>query len=149
MCDKTQEAILAVLCSTYLRIPQRTQFAVVTIPATAVRNGLPLGNGKCVGVELQLNTYVLDSTTAALTAANLSNIYYGDAQGQSFELAVGNNVVATGSPSPKNNSGMIYCKDLSEVFVRGNGVLNQVQVKIYLGDEDVVNFNPDLNAIFG
>jgi hypothetical protein len=149
MCTDAENRIADILLKTYLRIPQRTQFATVIIPASALLEGLPLGIGKCVGVELQLNSYVLNTTTAAQVAVNLFNIYYGDSGSQAFELAIGNNVVATGSPSPQSNSGMIYCKDLSEIYVRGNGVATGVQVKIYLGDEDVIDFNPDLNAVFG
>lgn len=102
----------------------KTQFATVRIPATALKTGIPLGQGKCRGVVLHLNSLVLNTTTKVATADNLNQIYYGDERSQFRELIAG------------NSSDVIFCTDLQDVFVRGNGVENFVQVLIYLGAED-------------
>lgn len=101
----------------------RTDFLTVTIPATALKRGLPIGDGKCLAVVLYLNSLAHNTVTNTATAANLAQIYYGDARSQERELIRG------------QQSDIIFCKDLSEVYVRGNGVENHIQVLIYLNDE--------------
>lgn len=105
----------------------RTQFATINLPATAGAKGLPIGDiggGKCIAVILRINQAVLDSLTATAIATNQTLAYYGDARGQFFELRAG------------VNSEIIFCKDLTEVYVRGIGIATTVQVLIYVNDED-------------
>ena len=105
----------------------RTQFASVNLPATAGAKGLPVGDiggGKCIAVILRINLAVLDSLTATAIPTNQTLAYYGDARGQFFELRAG------------VNSEIIFCKDLSEVYIRGIGIATTVQILIYVNDED-------------
>lgn len=102
----------------------RTKFFTVTVPATANVQGVPIGDGKCVAVVLYLNSLVLNTQANASTAANLAQVYYGDQQSQFRELIRG------------QQSDIIFAKDLSEIYVRGNGIENHVQVIAYMSDDN-------------
>ena len=108
---------------------ERVQFETIIIPATAFRNGIPLGIGKCKGVILQLNTLALNTTTAAQIAANQRVLYYGDATRQQMELVGAPDSLLARSP-------FIPCGDLSDIWVRGNGVANTLQVMIFHGENE-------------
>lgn len=102
--------------------PVKTNFRPFTIPAIALLKGISLADtgGECIGVRLYLNGKVNDTVTNADTAANLRVVWFGDAENQSHELQAG------------NYSHLIYCTDLAQIFVRGNGVENpHLQVWIY------------------
>lgn len=87
----------------------KTRFAALHIPSN-VNQGIPIASqGKCKAVVLRLNAFELDTDTEITIPA----IYYGDAQRQQYELITG------------INSQIIFCDDLSEVWVR------------YAGDEEV------------
>lgn len=103
----------------------RTQFVTIKIPARANLTGIPISEkgGRCIGVRLYLNQKVLNTATNTDTAANLAVVWYGDAQKQQHELLRG------------IESKFIPCNDLSQVYVRGNGMQNWVQVTIYLNDD--------------
>lgn len=100
-----------------------TQFETITIPASANLAGIPLGQGKCKAVKLLLNNYVLNTETATAVADAQRVAYYGDRTRQNAEL-------------PRNVNGLwspvIFCEDLSDVYVRSNGVETHVQVMIYM-----------------
>jgi hypothetical protein len=96
-----------------------TSFGVRDIPASATLEGVALGQGECVAVRLYLNQKVDDTATNTNRAANLLVIWFGDAQQQKHELQAG------------VFSHIIYCRDLQDVFVRGNGVANEVQFWVY------------------
>ena len=101
-----------------------THFATVAIPATASQRGKPIGQGKCKAVILYLNSLVLNTTGNEGTIKEQAQIYYGDNRSQFRELIRG------------QVSDIIFCKDLSEVYVRCNGIENVVQVTVYLGEDD-------------
>ena len=96
----------------------KTQFKTVMVTDTQ-KVGVPLGEGACYGVRLQLNYYERNSSNQ-----QKAYIYYGDANSQEVELLGG------------NITKLIPCDDLSEVFVRaydaeGAGVGIPLQVIIY------------------
>jgi hypothetical protein len=101
-----------------------TQFGTISVPATALLKGVKIGQGKCRAVVLYLNSLALNTTTNAATAAILAQVYYGDSRSQFRELIRG------------QQSDIIFCTDLSQVYVRGNGTANKIQATIYLTDED-------------
>jgi hypothetical protein len=87
----------------------KTEFKIVKINYTP-ENGIPIGLGKCKAVQLQLNAFPRNVSSAYINTPFF--VYYGDAQSQEVELyAVDNGL--NGGYSP-----FIYCRDLSEVFVR-------------------------------
>lgn len=102
-----------------------TQIKTIVIPATSDLIGMPLGIGKCSAVVLYLNRYVYNTTTATEIPANQRIIYYGDKESQARELIAG------------LQSDIIFCKDLSDVYIRNNGVENVIQATIYLTQEDI------------
>ena len=99
--------------------PVKTTFASIPIPASANVKGIAIGQGECLGVRLYLNTLVLNTQTQTETAANLAQVYYGDSQTQRRELLAG------------VESRFLPCTDLEQIFVRCNGVANEVQIIIY------------------
>jgi hypothetical protein len=103
----------------FFPFPVTTSIFSVTIPARANLAGIPLGQGKCFCVYLYLNSLVMDTQTNTATAANLAQIYYGDAQRQRIELIRG------------QFSKPIYVNDLSEIYLRCNGIANEVQAIAY------------------
>lgn len=126
----TTEQLLSLLIQSRIT---RTQFKVILIPAiTNTRlSGKPIGQGSCRGVRLYLNSLVLDSAgddsdppVPLKTGAAFNQIYYGDEAGQYHELIAG------------VESKFIPCRDLQEIWIRGNGSANQVIVTIYLGNDD-------------
>lgn len=87
----------------------KSRFIGFNIPSN-LNQGIPLATqGKCKAVVIRLNKFEIDTDTEIAVPA----IYYGDAQRQQYELITG------------INSQIIFCDDLSEVFVR------------YTGDEEV------------
>lgn len=120
----TTEQLLTLLLERQI---YKTQFATVNIPAAANPQGLPLGQGKCIAVILYLNKLVLNTQTNTDTAADVAQVYYGDSQGQFRELLRG------------QSSDVIFCTDLEQVYVRGNGVANQIQVTIYVDENENAN----------
>lgn len=121
----------------------RTQFATITVPFTATLNGLPIGQGKCIGVMFQLNTNEINSPDAPTPNEGLHLVYIGDANSQYWEL-----IPNTGSQP----SLVVWCRDLNEVYVRNGGINFEsgevedipIQVLIYMGDEDAVSLNPKM-----
>jgi len=108
-----------IMIESFFPFPVKVEFTSIPIPATALLQGVPLGQGKCVGVRLYLNSLVYNTQTNTAIANNLKQIYFGDNNEQRHELLAG------------NYSHIIYCEDLQDVFVRGNGIANQVQVWVY------------------
>lgn len=108
---------------------RHTRFFTVKLPATAVGFGIPLGDGKCQGVSLKTNNFVLNTTTGTGVAGNLRVFYYGDANSQLYEYD------ASGNPTD-----IIYCKDLSEVYIRCLTADTHIQVMVYLSDEDLAEW---------
>lgn len=109
----------------------RTQFETIqTRGSSAFYNGMPLGQGACKAVLLQTNA-LIRNTTVSLPAQQRV-FYVGDATRQEHQRI-------------DSNWGMIpiFCKDLSEVYVRGNAAVT-IQILIYLGEQDAVKINPNL-----
>ena len=103
-----------------------TDFATVTIPLTAVKSGMPIGIGACKAVQLYINLYELNTDKLEEVDDNLQILYYGSANGQFRELIAG------------RISDLIFCEDLQDVYVRGNGIAdNNIQVTIYLSADQV------------
>ena len=100
--------------------PVKTRFISVAVPASALLKGIPLGQGKCVGVTVYLNTFVFNTQTLASTPANQGVLYLGDATQQRME-------VIRGQQQPN----IIFANDLSEIYIRGVGVANELQVIVY------------------
>jgi hypothetical protein len=117
------DALLLLTQNLVARQIAKTQFATIKLPSTALAQGIPLGQGKCIGVILYVNSLVLNTATKTATANNLNQIYYGDNQKQFRELVAG------------QPSDILFCTDLEQIFIRGNGVENHVQVTIYLASE--------------
>lgn len=93
-----------------------TTFLPIVIEASASAKGKPIGQGQCVGIYLYLNSLAPNSQTNTATNVNQAQIYFGDANTQQLELVRG------------NYSKFIYCKDLSEIYVRCNGIANTVNL---------------------
>lgn len=93
-----------------------TKFTNARLERAMVSTGIEIGRGKCRAVILRLNQYDRNSTNATLQA--VEQAYYGDSQSQEFELLRG------------VDSELIFCNDLSEVFVRAPEACN-IQVLIY------------------
>lgn len=101
----------------------KTIFKTIVIPTTALNQGIPIGQGKCKAVLLRLNNTILNNSAGTLIPVAERNVYYGDANGQFFELTNG------------QTSELILCEDLSEVYIRGNGTLNRIQAMIYVDEQ--------------
>jgi hypothetical protein len=99
----------------------KTEFKLVPVQNASL--GVPLGLGKCKAVRLKLNAFPLDDGSNYVALPNY--IYYGDAQSQQIELMATDlaNTSAQDGYSP-----LIYCRDLSEVFIRYNTGQNPVTV---------------------
>jgi len=101
-----------------------TRTITVTVPASGVDKGFPIGQGRCKAVILRLNNYLYNTTTNALTPTNQGLLYYGDSSQQRFELIR--------SASSDINSELIICSDLNQVWIKGiPNVANEIQVIIY------------------
>lgn len=102
----------------------QTHFATVTINVNSrpqVDKGQPIGAGNCIAVQLFVNP-IDRNTQNAITLQY--PVYYGDRSKQEIALEAG------------KYSELIFCKDLSEVYVRSpNGVAERVQILIHGGDE--------------
>lgn len=91
----------------------QTNYASIAVPVADIV-GQPIGNGGCKAVILTFNLLARNGTSVvANTYSNYINplnipyaIYYGDFNRQEHELLAG------------FNSPIIFCRDLSEVFVR-------------------------------
>ncbi len=95
-----------------------TKTSFRTIPVAVSQTvGKPIGLGECKAVILRLNNYTRNTTTGAVQAVETA--YYGDEQTQEFELLRG------------IDSEIIFCEDLSEVFVRTAEACT-IQVLVYL-----------------
>lgn len=129
MSEKFQllENIANTLDSLIDRQPERTKFFTVFTPASL--NPVQLGRGACRAVATNRNAFVLNTTTS--TAANLTVGYIGDADAQYWQ--------AFGQPLFP-----IPCRDLSEIWIRGIGVAQPVQVMVLLGRKDEIEINRDL-----
>lgn len=94
----------------FFPFPVETSFRNFPIPASAFLKGVSLGaaGGGCVGVRLYLNYYELNTKTVRVVADSLRQVYFGDSQNQTQELLAG-----VWSP-------IIYCTDVSQVYVRNN-----------------------------
>jgi hypothetical protein len=95
----------------------KTRFATITVPVND--KGIPLGQGKCKAVVLHLNYYVLNNSDVFQnTDFNGSGIYYGDSNQQTCELLFNTTSQNAGGINTRS-SNIIFCNDLSEVWVRG------------------------------
>lgn len=81
----------------------KTQFKSIRVTQTLDR-GVPLGEGGCVGVRLQVNQYGRNDNGGTIR----DTVYYGDANAQEVELLAG------------EITKFIPCEDLSEIFVRAS-----------------------------
>ena len=91
---------------TMLALAGVNQTNFITIPVSTLESeGVPLGSGKCVAVVLRVNLY--DRNTQTLVGGDGgAQFYIGDANRQEYEVVFG------------INSQVIFCSDLSEVWVR-------------------------------
>lgn len=94
--------------TTWLTIPVKKPTTTVT------KQGVSLGQGPCSAVRLSVNAYAHDTSPAALVVATNFFIYYGDVTRQEKELIIVDNAGHVNT----FDSGLILCRDLSEVFVR-------------------------------
>ncbi len=95
---------------------KKTRFFTIPLAVTN-ETGVEIGIGKCRAVILRLNKYTRNTTSGAVQAVETA--YYGDAKSQEFELLSG------------IDSEILFCEDLSEVFVRTAEACN-IQVLVYL-----------------
>ena len=95
----------------------KTRFATITVPVN--NKGIQLGQGKCKAVVLHLNYYLANSINPQ-TVREAGGIYYGDSNQQTVELLLKTST-ANGNPPNINtrSSNIIFCNDLSEIWVRG------------------------------
>lgn len=95
----------------------KTRFATITVPVND--KGIPLGQGKCKAVVLHLNYFLLnDNEFTQNDGGTAGGIYYGDSNQQTCELLF-NTTPATTLGINTRSSNIIFCNDLSEVWVRG------------------------------
>lgn len=114
----------------------KTRFATITVPVN--NKGIQLGQGKCKAVVLHLNYCVLNQATEYQNGGERGGgIYYGDQNQQTCELLF-NTTSADASGINTRSSEIIFCNDLSEVWVRGklqrgagDGVEFSLEVIIY------------------
>jgi len=96
---------------------QETTFQIVRVDKTN-NVGVPIGQGACKAVVLYLNKYMRNSESGIEQGIN--QIYYGDSNGQEFELLAG------------VNSAIIFCSSLEKVFVRNPFPAEaRIQVLVY------------------
>lgn len=81
-----------------------TQFATIRIP-TSDTIGKPLGQGRCAAVVIQQPNGVLNNV---LAPNGTNQCYIGDADNQTWVL----------TPNSAYPSPVIFCRDLSEVYIR-------------------------------
>lgn len=94
-----------------------TAFECIAVKETDV-SGIPIGQGKCKAIRLQLNEFTLNSTDGTQIANR--QIYFGDSQAQEIELQRG------------AVSHLIVTDRLEKVFVRNpSATIAQVQIWIY------------------
>ncbi len=89
----------------------KTEFKTVVIANTPT-SGIPIGLGKCKAVRLKLNGFTRNGGGAYINTPLF--IYYGDAQSQEVELCI----VDKANMVDQGYTPLIYCRDLSEVFIR-------------------------------
>lgn len=89
---------------------KRSKFYTLSVEANDTR-GVPIGTGGCDAVKLSANPYSFNGGTVLNSPLYF---YYGDANGQGkiFMVLDRNGNVAY------VDTGIIYCQDLSEIFVR-------------------------------
>lgn len=99
------EQLLKYLQLIWLARITKTEFKSLPISQT-VSEGIPLSTagGKCKAVVLKFNTFARNDTAGLAVVPTYC--YYGDSQAQDRELLRG------------VSSDIIFCDDLSEVFVR-------------------------------
>lgn len=103
-----------------------TLFFTLRLPTTARLSGVPIGDGKCKGVALKINQFVLNTTTGTSVATSQAIFYVGDSSGQFFEI------------NPFIDPVIIPCQDLSDIYIRGVGYNNVgINCQVYLSDEDI------------
>lgn len=79
----------------------RTRSFYVIVPEND-EQGIPIGKGACKAVILRLNKYRYNTKNVS----KVEYIYFGDSNAQQFELDIG------------EESQLIVCQDLSEIYVR-------------------------------
>lgn len=84
---------------------EHTQFETVFVPTSAFFGGMPIGQGKCIAVQLSINSY---SEALVILPTQERQLYIGDRTRQEWLL-----LSAQSSVMPP-----IFCTDLSEVWVR-------------------------------
>lgn len=105
----------------------RTEFFTLAVPYTP-NVGIPIGQGACKAVVLKVNSLIRNSDDAPI----IGTLYYGDSKSQEREL-IGFTIGGGGIFSYSNSSDVIFCTDLSQVFVRQglNGLEVPLQVIKY------------------
>lgn len=101
----------------------KTRFATITVPVN--NKGIAIGQGKCKAVILHLNFFVLDTSDTLQGTERAGGIYYGDQNQQTCEL-LQNSTNADARGINNRSSNIIFCNDLSEVWVRGKPKFNDV-----------------------
>lgn len=111
----------------------QSHFETVRFNASSLGQGIEIGQGACLAVILRLNRYVFNNTTG--TENTIRQIYYGDRTRQECELLRG------------ESSEIIFCNDLSEVFIRcpydPAGVGNQAFISIMIYSNPFLNETPE------
>ena len=115
MADNEQNRFLLALAGV-----QKTDYISYELPSSNSK-GMQIGSGGCKAVILRVNLF--DRNTQTNNDPLNHYIYYGNAQRQEFELPIG------------VNSPIIFCSDLSQVYVRvptvNAGLLKIGQAIIY------------------
>jgi len=107
----------------------KTRFATITVPVND--KGIPLGQGKCKAVVLHLNYYLLNGNQNTQSMSYAGGIYYGDSNQQTCELLF-NTINAASNSINTRSSNIIFCNDLSEVWVRGKADRDSGQTEYQL-----------------
>lgn len=102
----------------------KTIFKTVIIPASAGNFGKPIGDGKCLGVIIKNNAYILNGAALTNIPASERFLYVGDMSGQFWQLV------------SNSSTDLILCEDLSEIYVRSPSTNARVQLQIFIEDEN-------------
>lgn len=94
---------------------ETTEFLTIALNKTLTA-GIAIGQGECKAVRLKLNA-LQRNTALALQAGLFIGFYYGDSERQEAEYSV-LGVAGTSLNSIADWTPLIYCKDLSDVFIR-------------------------------
>lgn len=114
---------------------KHTRFFAKRVPVSAFLSGVPLGQGKCQAVILGRNQRVLNTTTFAFLPIQNQLSYSGDERGQFVEVDP--------SSARRPQASVLWCRDLSEIYVRPVSNVSDVvvQVMVYLSDDDLREWN--------